>query len=161
MVAILLVTISTDQFTKLLARRILEASNDLAFLNDFVKFSLIQNYSGFLGIVSSLSSSMQFFLLTICVSVLLLGCLGYLLFYPKRTTRYDALLATITGGGASNLLDRFLHNGGVTDFLSLGFGTLRTGIFNLADVYILVGSFLVGFSFFGSLKTRKQSATDA
>jgi signal peptidase II len=154
-VTILLITISTDQFTKLLARRILEPSNEISFLYNFVNFSLVQNYGGFLGIVSNLPGKFQFFLLNICVSLLLLCCLLSLFFSQKRKTRYDALLATITGGGTSNLLDRLLNDGGVTDFLSIGVGNLRTGIFNLADVYILTGSFFIGYSLFRSLSEPK------
>jgi signal peptidase II len=143
---ILLITISTDQYTKLLARRILEPSSEISFFYNSISFSLIKNHGGFLGIVSRLPENIQFFLLNICVSALLLCCLAYLFVYKNSTTRYDIFLAAIVGGGASNLLDRLLHNGGVTDFLSIGVGNLRTGIFNLADVYILIGSFIIGYS---------------
>lgn len=143
---ILLITIGTDQYTKLLARSILEPSGEISFFYNFISFSLIKNHGGFLGIVSQLPERIQFFLLNICVSLLLLCCLVYLFVYKNSTTRYDILLAAIVGGGMSNLLDRLLHNGGVTDFLSIGVGTLRTGIFNLADVYILTGSFVIGYS---------------
>ncbi len=142
---ILLITIGTDQYTKLLARRVLEPSSEISFFNNFISLSLIKNHGGFLGIVSQLPEKIQFFLLNICVSGLLLCCLVYLFVYKKSTTRYDIILAAIVGGGASNLLDRLLHNGGVTDFLSIGVGNLRTGIFNLADVYILIGSFVIGY----------------
>jgi len=36
--------------------------------------------------------------------------------------------------GVGNLIDRFLFDGRVTDFLNVGIGSLRTGIFNIADV---------------------------
>jgi signal peptidase II len=79
------------------------------------------------------------------VSFLLLGCLVYLFCSHQRTARYDMPLVFVVGGGMSNLLDRLLHDGGVTDFLSIGIGNFRTGIFNLADVYILIGSFVLGY----------------
>jgi signal peptidase II len=56
----------------------------------------------------------------------------------------------VTGGGLSNLLDRILHDGGVTDFIIVAVGSLNTGIFNMADVYILSGSFILGFSLFSN-----------
>jgi signal peptidase II len=56
----------------------------------------------------------------------------------------------VIGGGISNLLDRLIQDGGVTDFLSVGFGEFRTGIFNLADVYILLGSFILGYYIFST-----------
>ena len=32
-----------------------------------------------------------------------------------------------------------LHDGAVTDFVSIGVGSLRTGIFNLADLAVVAG----------------------
>lgn len=106
--------------------------------------------------VSDFSENIRFFLLIVCVSVLLAGCLVYLFGFNKRTPRYDIPLVFITGGGISNLLDRLLSGGGVIDFVSIGIGTFRTGIFNLADVYILVGSFVIGFFLFASPRQAEQ-----
>jgi signal peptidase II len=41
------------------------------------------------------------------------------------------------GGGIGNLIDRVVHNGLVTDFINVGMGPLRTGIFNVADVAVM------------------------
>jgi signal peptidase II len=54
-------------------------------------------------------------------------------------SREIAALGLIVGGGLANWLDRLLHDDAVTDYVSLGFGPLRTGIFNLADVGIVAG----------------------
>ena len=51
-------------------------------------------------------------------------------------------LSLVCAGGMSNLVDRLLHNGLVTDFLILRLGLLRTGVFNLADVMIVLGTLL-------------------
>jgi signal peptidase II len=45
-------------------------------------------------------------------------------------------------GGSSNLLDR-LTRGSVIDFMNVGFGPLRTGVFNVADMAIMLGAGLV------------------
>jgi lipoprotein signal peptidase len=42
-------------------------------------------------------------------------------------------------GALSNLIDR-IAVGSVIDFLNVGVGLLRTGIFNLADVAIMAGA---------------------
>jgi signal peptidase II len=55
----------------------------------------------------------------------------------------------------SNLVDRLLYGGRVTDFLNVGIGSLRTGIFNLADMAILAGALLL------VLKTRASASTPA
>ena len=44
------------------------------------------------------------------------------------------------GGGVGNWIDRVLHAGVVTDFVRIGLGPLRTGIFNVADVAVMAGA---------------------
>jgi signal peptidase II len=56
---------------------------------------------------------------------------------PHATT---VALSLIAGGGLSNLIDRIAYGGYVIDFLNIGLGGLRTGIFNIADVAIMVGA---------------------
>ena len=147
-IVILFFTIITDQVTKFFAIKLYAAYNELSFLYNFFQFSLIKNYNGFLGIVNIFPDNIRFFLLNIGVSFVLTGCLLYVFLCKKRHDHYIIPLMFVIGGGISNLIDRILYNGGVIDFLSIGVGTFRTGIFNLADVYILVGSFVIGCSLF-------------
>jgi signal peptidase II len=149
-VMLLFFTIITDQFTKLLAVKLFETYNETSFLHNFFQFTLIENNGGFLGIVNNFPENVRFFLLNVCVSFLLLGCLAFIFWSKNRTSRYSIPLVFVVGGGMSNLVDRLLFEGGVIDFLSIGIGGFRTGIFNLADVYILVGSFVIGCYFFSS-----------
>ncbi|MBH0192527.1 MAG: signal peptidase II, partial [Nitrospira sp.] len=46
-------------------------------------------------------------------------------------------------GGVANLLDRMFYDGRVVDFMNLGIGGFRTGIFNVADVCITAGVLLL------------------
>ena len=48
-------------------------------------------------------------------------------------------LVLVLAGGIGNVIDRVLHNGLVTDFLNLGIGPVRTGIFNVADMVLVIG----------------------
>jgi signal peptidase II len=142
---LLFCTICSDQITKYVARSLLVSANEKLYFSGLIKFSLIENHGGFLGIVSNLPAGARFFFLNICVALLLFGCLACLLWFSKQNSRTWIPLSLITGGGLSNLLDRLIGDGGVTDFMSIGTGYLQTGIFNLADVFILFGSFLLGF----------------
>ena len=45
----------------------------------------------------------------------------------------------IVAGGVSNWIDRVMR-GSVPDFINLGIGPVRTGIFNVADVAITLGA---------------------
>ncbi len=145
---LLLCTICIDQATKYMARKLLVTSMEIPLFRGLMKFSLVENHGGFLGIVSNLPTGLRLFFLNICVALLLCGCLIYLLWFSGQNSRTWIPLALITGGGLSNLLDRLIGDGGVTDFIILGTGYLQTGIFNLADVFILSGSFLLGFHLF-------------
>ncbi|MGW8194665.1 MAG: signal peptidase II [Desulforhopalus sp.] len=138
----LLFCIGTDQGTKVLARRFMDGGGEVSLAGDLLRLSLVKNHYGFLGIATGLSELGLFIFLYITVALLLFTCLAYLFFC--RPSQYTTPLMFITGGGLSNLTDRLLHQGGVTDFISIGLGNFRTGIFNLADVYILAGSFVVG-----------------
>jgi signal peptidase II len=51
-------------------------------------------------------------------------------------------LALFLSGGVSNWFDR-VTRGSVVDFISVGLGPLRTGIFNVADVAIVLGAAVV------------------
>ncbi len=48
-------------------------------------------------------------------------------------------LSMILAGGFANLWDRILNGGVVIDFMNMGIGSLRTGVFNVADVFITFG----------------------
>jgi len=143
--SILIFTVYSDQYTKSLATVYLVNEEPISIISGIIVFSYVENSAGFLGILKELPEYIQFFLLNICVTLLLLYCFYYLLSGKCRTIRRNISLAVITGGGLSNLVDRFANNGKVIDFLQFEIGPIKTGIFNLADVYILTGSFLLGF----------------
>jgi signal peptidase II len=73
------------------------------------------------------------------VLAILVGLLVWLL-RSSRLGRVEVIgIACILGGGLSNLLDRCIYHGRVFDFLNMGIGQVRTGIFNVADVGIMLG----------------------
>ncbi|MHB9099271.1 MAG: signal peptidase II, partial [Syntrophales bacterium] len=47
--------------------------------------------------------------------------------------------------GIGNLIDRILNDGAVIDFMNIEVGGLRTGIFNIADVVIMLGAGMLVF----------------
>jgi signal peptidase II len=62
-------------------------------------------------------------------------------------------LALFLGGGIGNLIDRLTNDGRVIDFMHIGFGFLRTGIFNVADMALMTGVVLLALY---SYWTRKS-----
>jgi signal peptidase II len=84
-------------------------------------------------------SQTRFWGLTVANGALLV-VLAYVLF-----TRWDmsvgnfAAWCLILAGGIGNLIDRVSQRGLVTDFLNVGIGPVRTGIFNVADMAVTAG----------------------
>lgn len=132
--------VGCDQASKLYAARHLPKDHMDTYLFDILRLGYIQNTGAFLGMGSELSDEHRFWLFSVFASVLLLCLFVYLLFNRPGTTWTVTGLALILSGGASNLFDRLVNNGAVIDFLNVGVGTFRTGIFNLADMAILAGT---------------------
>ncbi|MBL7714349.1 MAG: signal peptidase II [Bdellovibrionales bacterium] len=138
-----------DQFTKELAIIWLKGRIPIAFLDNFFRFEYAENPGAFLGLGSSLNPATRFLLMTIAVALILVFCGAYVL-WDKTMPKIATLgFSMVVAGGFSNLLDRiFRTEGRVVDFMNMGIGTLRTGIFNIADMAIMAGIFIVFFQSF-------------
>lgn len=131
--------VGCDQTAKIVAQTYLPSTDAWSFLGDAVRLQLTYNSGAFLGLGSSLPASWRYALFSVGAIVLLFGLLGYALLF-KRLTRAGVLaLALCFAGGVSNLFDRLAYGGYVVDFINLGIGPLRTGIFNIADMLITAG----------------------
>lgn len=138
---------AADQITKSMARDLLTPESRVTCLFGLVQFQYIENHAGFLGYLQLVPENPRLWLLTIGVGLALVAVAAGLLFYNGFTSRQRIVTAFVLAGGTGNLLDRVLNNGGVTDFVSIGISPIKTGIFNLADLFILAGTFYLGFAF--------------
>jgi signal peptidase II len=65
----------------------------------------------------------------------------------------------IIGGGIANVYDRIIY-GSVTDFLYIDLGgVFRTGIFNLADLFVTTGMIILLFASFNNKKHSELELT--
>jgi signal peptidase II len=143
MVPLLLVTIFIDQLSKVWASAYLKSGPRFSYLYDTIRISYAENHGAFLSLGTSLSPNVRFWIFTVFVGVFLTALLVYLLI-GKQIDRISLIALTLVlAGGFSNFVDRAMNNGGVVDFLNMGLGSLRTGIFNIADVYIMIGAGLI------------------
>jgi signal peptidase II len=139
----LLSCVGCDQVSKSAARALLASGVAESFLGDALRLQLVENPGSFLSLGASLPEHLRFALFTGAVAVLLLCLVGASLFATRLGFWRFIALAFIAGGGISNLIDRLMYGGRVTDFLNVGIGSLRTGIFNVADMAILTGALLL------------------
>ena len=142
-VGILAGCLSCDQASKHLAQASLGASPPRFLLHGAVQLELVRNRGAFLSLGEELPTPARAFLFVILVSAVLVAMLCFAMSSRQVPPRGLLALSLLAGGGAGNLLDRLLHDGAVVDFVSLGIGPLRTGVFNLADMTILIGIMLL------------------
>jgi len=141
-IAIIVANIGLDQWTKIWARETLQFQPPRSYLNDFFKLIYVENKGAFLSMGSELSDGLRMILLHV-FPVILLGALTLYAMFSKALNRWQIVgMSFIIGGGISNVVDRIMQ-GQVTDFMNMGLFGLRTGIFNFADVSIMVGLFIM------------------
>ncbi len=133
------ISAAIDQVTKVVATQALKGRPVDTFLGDLFRLQYATNDGAFLSLGSSLPSAARFMVLTVGVGLLLLAIALYSLFGQNLDSMQVAGYALIVSGGASNWVDRARFGGLVVDFMNLGIGRVRTGIFNVADLAILAG----------------------
>ncbi len=131
-----------DQVSKSIARQQLANSPPIILINDIIRVYYSENSGAMLGLGANLPPNLRFWLLSVVAGLMLIG----MLVFAWRSESLDIMgvLGTglLVGGGVSNLIDRII-SGRVIDFMNIGIGNLRTGIFNVADVAIMIGAGLI------------------
>ncbi|MGE0526291.1 MAG: signal peptidase II [Bdellovibrionales bacterium] len=152
--AILIATIGCDQAAKLVVRDTLTITGPISYLNDNVRLEYARNPGAFLSFGADLPEATRFWIFNVAVA-LFLTYLAWQLFTAKQIRPFGLVGFTlILGGGLGNLIDRIAF-GSVTDFLMLGIGSWKTGIFNFADVAIVLGVTLLTLN---QHRHRKQAS---
>jgi signal peptidase II len=128
--------IGCDRATKKIATDTLSDSPPVSFLGDTVRLQYCQNPGAFMSLGDSLPAHWRFWLLTAATSVVVLGVAFLLITRWRMDLLPFIALSLVLAGGLGNLIDRWLQNGLVTDFLNVGVGPIRTAVFNVADVAI-------------------------
>ena len=82
----------------------------------------------------------RFIFFSVIVGVLLIATFIFILRTPSLSLWQLVSLLVMLSGGVGNYIDRLLNQGAVIDFVTIGLGSVRTGIFNLADVLIMGGA---------------------
>jgi signal peptidase II len=138
-VAILSTCIGCDQATKQLASRELKDAPPKTFLGGAIRLEYALNSGGFLSLGGELPKHVRTgFFIGFNVLMMLAIC-GYLIVRRKTSLLMFVAILYFLAGGVGNLIDRVTNDGLVIDFLNVGVGPLRTGIFNVADMALLFG----------------------
>ena len=134
--------VGCDQASKQYASHYLPKDYMDTYLYDLLRVGYTENTGAFLGMGSNLSPEHRFWLFSVLAGLLLIDLFVYLLFSKPASFASVTGFALILSGGGSNLYDRIVNNGAVIDFLNIGISSVRTGIFNIADMAIMAGAVL-------------------
>ncbi len=134
-IAIILL-IALDQFTKYLAVQHLESKPAFKIIDGVLELNFLMNTGAAFGL---LKDQKVFFVL---VAVIILLIIAYVLFRLPDDKKYNimhVLLVMIASGAAGNMIDR-IKNNYVVDFIY--FSLINFPIFNVADIYVTVATFV-------------------
>lgn len=140
---VLLVVVVLDVLTKTLAVTLLAPSGvPREVLGDSVRLALVYNPGAAFGLYLGQYSRWIFMALT-CAALVIL----WQLYRGTKAGDVTRTLAVsfVTAGALGNLIDRIRTDLGVVDFVDIGFGTHRWPTFNIADIAVSGGAFLLAW----------------
>jgi signal peptidase II len=155
---VVVVVLVADVFTKALAvEHLMPRYSARPVLGDWIQFRLVYNPGAAFGLYLGGFSRWIFMALT--VGALFVLWQLYRATRPGHTTRVLAL-ALVCAGAVGNLIDRIRSAQGVVDFIDVGVGDLRWPTFNVADMAVSVGAFLLAWVLWGE-DSRAAATTPA
>ena len=125
-------------------------------IGETVRFWLVFNRGAAFGLNVGEYSRWVFLVLTI-------GALFILSQLYRQTRPGDRLrtlaLSLVCGGAVGNLIDRIRWDRGVVDFIDVGIGTMRWPTFNIADMAVSTGAFMLAWVLWGEDREAARRAS--
>lgn len=140
---LLLGCVGCDQATKGLARVHLSPGTTSSYVHDTIRLTYAENPGIFLSLGASLPRPVRTALFQGVVGLVVLALILAALFWRGLRKPQVVAITLLGASGLGNLIDRLAYDGRVTDFLNVGLGPVRTGIFNIADVIGVVGAIML------------------
>lgn len=138
--------VGCDQSSKQFAKYHLENSSAVAYVGGFIRFVYVENSGAIFGIGSELPESLRLAILLVGISTILYLFISSVFIKKHKILLKEISLIILLSGGIGNLLDRIFNEGKVIDFIIIGTTNIHTAVFNLADLFIVTGTFLFIFS---------------
>lgn len=126
-----------DQLTKSAAIRHLAGKQDFVLIPDVLELHYLENRGAAFGILEN----QKLFFVLFCI--IILGAIGFCYFRLPSEKKYIPLQwigIFISAGAVGNLIDR-IFRGFVVDFIY--FRIIHFPVFNVADIYVTVGSIVL------------------
>lgn len=130
-------------------------ADDIPVAGRLFRFTYAENDGAFLSLGSTWNPTLRLIALTIVPGFLLIAVMIYMLLSAKVGATEGWAFSLIAAGGIGNIIDR-VFVGWVVDFMHMDFwGIVQTGVFNVADIYIMVG---IGIYIVAYFKNAKREA---
>ncbi len=145
-----------DLITKAVAVAVLAPSGmPNPVFGEWFRFALVYNPGAAFGLHLGAYSRWIFMALTAGALVVL-----WRLYRESSDTDLPRTLAIslVAAGAVGNVIDRIRSDLGVVDFIDIGVGTHRWPTFNVADIAVTTGAFLLAWVLWGE---ERQQATEA
>jgi len=142
--------IGCDQVSKNIVRQKVDYHENISLIKNHFTLTKVENTGAFLSMGDELPETVRFILLSLMPILVLSFGLYYLLSQKDLPLLMQLGMCFLVGGGIGNIYDR-VKFGSVTDFLHLDFGIFSTGVFNFADVSIMIG---IGLLLIHSFKSK-------
>lgn len=153
LLAVAAVAYVADRISKAWVVANIDIGEEVSVLADFVQIWHTENAGAAFGLFQGGG------VIFIVIAVVAVGAVAWVHLTGRlRGALAAVLLGLVLGGALGNLTDRLI-DGSVTDFISVGLGSLRWPTFNLADASVFIG--VVGLVFWLSALDRRAAARAA
>lgn len=160
---VITISIILDQISKVLVRTHIISQTEtnlgerISLIGNAFIMMNVENEGAFLGMGSNLAEPIRTILLLILPVLVLLFVIYYVIKDTNLNTWSLLAFSSIIGGGISNVFDRIVR-GSVTDFLFIDLGSVfKTGIFNIADVFVTTGMIILFIASFKKEAKHKKA----
>jgi len=147
---IALIVVILDQITKFLITSNLVINEQISVIEDLLYITYVKNY----GAAWSIISGNRLFLIFASVFAIVL-----IVFYIIKEKRNDTIeliaFGMLVGGALGNLIDRVIH-GFVIDFIKVIIIDYHYPVFNVSDIFIVIGALIFIISVVKSSKIREN-----
>jgi len=152
---VVVVIVIADIVTKMIALNTLPPFTPQPVLGEGLRLTLVRNKGAAFGLYLGDYSRYIFMVLTIGALVIL-----WRLYQSTREGDLPRTLAIalVCAGAVGNLIDRIRWQEGVVDFIDVGFRDMRWPTFNVADMAVSTGAFLLAWVLWGDDRAERARA---
>lgn len=147
---IILTAVVFDQITKYFVLHGLANVNSIKIIDSLLFFTYVENRGAAFGM---LQNGHQL------LTMLIISIVAVLFYYIYTINKTDLIAyiaaSTVMGGAVGNLIDR-LNHGFVIDFIDLRFGQFHYPVFNIADCFVVIGTFTLALNILLNSKSIKK-----